>query len=501
MTIRLAYARINQESNAFSPLTTDLDNFTRFHFLKGKGLARAVKPFHSEVPGFTPWGELSGFSHALRNEDVELVPIVSAWALPSGPLSAEAYQALQAHLREGLEAAGNIDGVYLALHGSMRAHGDVPEPEEGLIRTARDVIGERPLAVSYDLHGLMTPTKVELPDIVTAYRTNPHRDLPQIGARTARLLLRTVRGEIRPTKTWRTLPMAFGGGLEVDFLEPMRSIFRRMKEMEKENPRILFPSLFMVHPFTDAAPLGWSSVALTDGDEDLAARVADELADAAWSVRHVPTPTIFGPAEAIDQARRAWWARKTGCVYFTDVSDVVGAGGVGDNPNLLRELLEHASDLCAYVPIRDAAAVDALWDRIGSHASVSVGGSLTPSHGPPVSVEGKVVSRQQTRKFGRGVGVDLGSVKLVITEDAPIGLYPNFYGRFGFPLRKADIVVVKSFFHFRIFHAPWLRKQIGVRTRGTTDLNLYESVTHDGPIHPAQPVDEWRSRDRMRRAI
>ena len=497
--LRIAYARINQETNAFSTLKTTLAEFEKLHYLEGPALRDACRPLKSEAPGLTPIGELTGFCWALRNENVELVPLLSAWTLPSGPLEQTTFETLRDRLRDALEEAGHIDGVYLALHGSMRAEG-YDEPEEELLRTTRSVIGDRPLAVSYDLHGLMTPTKVELPDIVTAYRTNPHRDLPQIGARTARLLLRAIRREIRPRVAWRSLPMAFGGGMEVDFLDPMRSIFKRMKRMEKDRT-LLFPSLFMVHPFTDASKLGWSTVALTDGDDDLAERVADELAEACWAVKDVPAPELAGPREGIEQARRARWARRLGAVFITDVSDVVGAGGVGDNPNLLAELRDHATDLVSYVPIRDPLALEMLWQRSkGTRVTVKLGATFTPNHGSPCEITGRVGERRDHPKTGRAIAFDAGHLKIVVTEGAPYGIYPSFFGGLGLPLRKADIVVVKSFFHFRIAHVPWVRKHIGIKTRGTTDIDLYESVRHDAPIHPRDPVRAWRPTDRARRS-
>lgn len=496
--LRIAYARFNQETNAFSTLTTTLADFEKQHYLEGAALSDACRPLTSEAPGLTPIGELTGFTWALRNEPVELVPLMSVWTLPSGPVEKATFDTLVERLRESLRAAGPLDGVYLALHGSMRAEG-YDEPEEEILRAVRSIIGDRPLAVSYDLHGLMTPGKVEIPDIVTAYRTNPHRDLPQIGARTARLLLRTIRGEIRPRVAWRTLPMAMGGGMEVDFLEPMRSIFARMKRME-EDPKLLFPSLFMVHPFSDSSRLGWSTIAMTDGDNDLAGRVAEDLADACWAVKDVPTPALKGPQEGIEEARKARWARRTGAVFVTDISDVVGAGGVGDNPNLLRELRDHATDLVSYVPIRDPKAVQRMWGHSkGSRVTVKLGAMFTPHLGTPCEVSGRVGERRDHPKTGRAIVLDAGHLKIVVTEGAPFGIYPSFFGGLGLPLRKADIIVVKSFFHFRIAHVPWVRKHIGIKTRGTTDIDLYETIRHDAPIHPRDQVSDWRATDAMRR--
>ena len=280
----------------------------------------------------------------------------------------------------------------------------------------------------------------------------------------------------------------------------MRSIFARMKRMEEEDPKLLFPSLFMVHPFSDSSRLGWSTIAMTDGDPDLAERVAEDLADACWAVKDVPTPALKGAQEGIEEARKARWARRTGAVFVTDISDVVGAGGVGDNPNLLRELRDHASDLVSYVPIRDPKAVQLMWGHTkGSRVTVKLGAMFTPHLGTPCQVSGRVGERRDHPKTGRAIVLDAGHLKIVVTEGAPFGIYPSFFGGLGLPLRKADIIVVKSFFHFRIAHVPWVRKHIGIKTRGTTDIDLYETIQHDAPIHPRDQVSDWRATDAMRR--
>src|SRR5262249_42945599 len=111
---RIAFARIAQESNALSPVTTELADFEDAHYLEGDALLRAATE-GPEVAGFFKRAELAGFVRAARARaaDVEPVPILSAWASSGGPLSASCFEVLEARLVEGLRRAGSLDGMYL----------------------------------------------------------------------------------------------------------------------------------------------------------------------------------------------------------------------------------------------------------------------------------------------------------------------------------------------------------------------------------------------------
>ena len=167
----------------------------------------------------------------------------------------------------------------------------------------RAVLGGAPLVVSHDLHGNVTRARVEAADAIVAYQTNPHRDHAQIGKKAGRIVIGTVLGEIKPTMAWRTLPMILGGGKTIDFLAPMRAVFRRMRRAEKRG-EVLAASTFMVHPWNDDPALGWSTVVVTDDDLAAAERLADELAEMCWERRH-EQPPAFPTRERGDRRRRA----------------------------------------------------------------------------------------------------------------------------------------------------------------------------------------------------
>jgi hypothetical protein len=82
-----------------------------------------------------------------------------------------------------------------------------------------------------------------------------------------------------------------------------------------------------------------------------------------------------------------------------------------------------------------------------------------------------------------------------------MAMRPAFYTDLGLSLWKADIVVVKNFFPFLLFFLPYNRKTLFVRTRGATDFHAAFRLAFDGPVHPRDPIDDWRPRDRARRGI
>lgn len=447
--------------------------------------------------------ELAGFVSAARarRSEIEPVPILSAWAPSNGPLSLACFETLEARLLEGVRRVHHerpLAGMYLCLHGAMGVHGLV-DPESRLLRGVREILGGAPLVVSHDLHGNLTRARVEAADAIVAYQTNPHRDHARIGAKAGRIVIGAALGELRPAMAWRSLPMLLGGGSTIDFLPPMRAVFRRIAELERRR-QALAASALMVHPWNADPHLGWSTVVVTDGDPAAADRLADELAERCWERRHDLPPAFSTASEAIAEARGAWLRRKLGCVMISDASDVVTAGAPGDSTHLLRALRSDARGLVTYCAVRDPQAIAALWGRAaGDRISLPIGGTLDPASSPPLPIEGTIASKHDRRGFGRTVVLVAEHLRIVITEGPAMVMRPAFYTDLGLSIWKADIVVVKNFFPFLLFFLPYNRKTLFVRTRGTTDFDAAFRPTFDGPMSPREPLDDWRERDRTRR--
>ncbi len=498
---RIAFARIAQETNALSPVPTVLRDFETSHYLEGDAVlaAAATGP---EVPGFFKRAELAGFISAVRDRrsEIEPVPVISAWASSGGSLSLECFETLEDRLVEGLRRSGPLDGMYLCLHGAMGAHG-IADPESRLLRSVRRVLGNVPIVVSHDLHGNLTRARVDAADAIVAYQTNPHRDHAKVGAKAGRIVIGTVLGELRPTMAWRTLPMILGGGKTIDFLAPMRAVFRRMARAESSG-EALAASTLMVHPWNDDPALGWSTAVVTDNDLPAAERLAEELAEQCWERRHQQPPEFPSAAEGIARARAARVRRKLGCVTMSDASDVVTAGAPGDSTHLLRALLEQATGLLTYCAVRDPHAIETLWPRAaGDHVALSIGGTLDPARSKPLPVSGTIVSKHDQHGFGKTVVLAVDHLRIVVTEGPSMVMRPSFYKAVGLSPWKADIVMVKNFFPFLMFFLAYNRKTIFVRTHGTTDFDAAFQLRFDGPMHPRDAIDDWHPRDRHRRGL
>jgi microcystin degradation protein MlrC len=498
--LRIGYGRIFHEGCAFSPMPTTEADFHRMHVMEGAELARAASLQGTELKSFFPHAELTGFVQAAKIAgNVEAVPLASSMAVPSGPITRACFEWLVDRLLTSLAQAGELDGLYLALHGSMEVIGLGESPEGVILRRVREQIGaDVRIAASFDLHGNMTPSVVDPLDILVAYRTNPHWDLAPTGFRAGNRLIRTLRGQVRPVKAWRKLPLVLGGGTTVNFMNPMRGVFARMSAME-EDPRVLAASLFMVHPFTSSTELGWSVHVITDGDADLAERLADELADLAWEAARTPIPKLSPIDEAIAEAKGSLF-RKLGPVTLVDTDDIVGAGAPGGSTQILERLAAEPRALRALVPVHDPelyAQLEGL--PLGTEVEVEVRG--TPGYDQPVVPLRVRVEAKSTSEFGARVRVDAGSIHLAIAKDPPLPIHPGFWRELGVDPREADVMVQKNFFHYRIFYAALSFRHVPVASRGATNLGRVTELPQRVPSRPTVELRDWREGDRLLRGL
>jgi microcystin degradation protein MlrC len=483
---RVAVAEISQETNSFSPVPTTLEDFEAGYLCRGAAIL-------DRIPG---WTAIAGFLAAVRDRgmgEVDVVPLLAAAAVSGGPVRREVYGRFKTEIVDGLRAAGCIDGIYLVLHGAMGVEG-MSDPEGDLLEAVRSVAGSSvPVGCSFDLHANLTALRARLATFVVGYKTNPHRDRFRTGYDAGRILLAAVRGEAKPVMVVRKMRLLKGGGMNIDFLPPMRSIFRRMKRMERADGA-LSVSIFPVHLWLDDPELGWSAVAVTDGDHALAVKLAEELADRCWAVRTAPHARGLAPEEAVAIAKRSRLARLFGTLVVCDAADATGAGAPGDGTQVLRALLGEGRGLVSYVPVRDPAAVALLWDAAeGSTVTASVGGKLSPPYNSPVEVTGTVLRTSEGAR-GRTVILRAGGVHVILTELPEMAATPGYFRHLGLSLWKADLVVVKNLFPFRYTYALYNRMTLDVLTMGVSDVDVHRLPYRliPRPIYPLDEVGDWR---------
>jgi len=496
--LRIAYGRIFHEANTHSPLLTTRADFERMHHLSGEELRRATALRRSELEGYLPYAELTGFVQAARVAgDVHPLPLSSSLAVPGGPLSRDCFEWLLADLLGRLADCGPVDGIYLALHGSMEVDGLGRAPEAVILEAVRSAVRpEVKIAVSYDLHANLSRGLVDPVDVLIGYRTNPHWDLAPTGYRAGDRLIRALRGRCRPVHAWRKLPLVLGGGTTIDFVRPMRAVFAKMRALEAD-PRVLSASLFMVHPFTAAEDLGWAAHVCTDDEPELAAELAERVADHAWDQRNVAMPAMRTVDAALDEVADGLW-RRFGPVSLVDADDIVGAGAPGGSTHIVAALVRDDRGLRSYVPVHDPEAAAAAWTApLGSAHHVTLRG--TPGYGQPVVRFDATIGARSRTDFGQTVRLDAGPFHVVVTERPCLPVHPKFWREVGLNPRRADVIVQKNFFHYRMFYAAISFVHLPVTSDGATSLARVRDRPYKVPTHPGTPLEDWRPYDPLLR--
>ena len=178
----------SHETNTFSKAPADLDAFRARRFFEGGDIFPNFAGTNSEMAAFMEAADRHGW---------ELVPAIATQAMPSGPVTAAAFNYVRDRILSTL-TEGPYDAILLALHGAMVS--EAGEDGEGtLLQSIRDIAGPAiPIAVTLDLHANVTIDMARLADIMVSYRTYPHVDQFETGKVAADLLARTLAGEIRP---------------------------------------------------------------------------------------------------------------------------------------------------------------------------------------------------------------------------------------------------------------------------------------------------------------
>src|SRR5580692_9764328 len=263
---RIAVGGFLHETNTFAPTKATYDDFVH----GGGWPAMAQGPDVLKVMRHINVG-LAGFVEAAEANGWEMVPTISCGASPSAHVTEDAFERIVKVIIDGIKAAGQIDAVYLDLHGAMvTEHFDDGEGE--VLRRVRDVIGkDLPLVVSLDLHANVTPQMVEHADALIAYRTYPHVDMADTGRAAAKHLALLLRTKQRFAKAFRQLPFLIAISWQCTNDEPCKSIYRGLAALESDTvPTLSFAPGFPAADFVNCGPSVFA-YGKTQADADAAA--------------------------------------------------------------------------------------------------------------------------------------------------------------------------------------------------------------------------------------
>lgn len=372
--MRIAIAGFSHESNTFSAKPTTLDDFSIW---RGQEMIDHYAPtFH----------EIAGYIAGADEYDYDLHATLGANATPAGTVTREAYETIIGEILDNLRSAkGQIDGILLALHGAMVTQ-DYPQGDAETVRRVRELMGpDFPIIVTHDYHGNIPEQLVRDANALIIYKTNPHIDQRERGLQAADLLVRTIRKEVKPVTAFRKPDVLFNIAFHNTSLPPMQPIMQAAIDLEKE-PGILAVSIAAGYQYADVPAMGPSIVVVADGDQALAERGAQRLADMMWAARDELTPQLPDPAEAVRLAMNA----NAFPVSLFDAGDNIGGGSAADSTLILDELLKQKADGWV-VAIYDPESVEACEEAgIGATVSLMVGGKTDNVHGPTLPITGRV---------------------------------------------------------------------------------------------------------------
>jgi microcystin degradation protein MlrC len=372
---RIAVCGFIHESNTFNPLRTDRAAFAAQSLSFGPALLDEWRDAHHEVGGFLEAAAAEGF---------EPIPILMAWATPSGPVTADVFDEITGAIIDGVKRA-RPDGLLLALHGAMVAESHLDADGETLARLRQALGQDFPIVVTFDLHGNLSERLIDGCTAAVAYRTNPHVDQRERGRRAARLLARTLRGEVRPRTALAKPPLLVNIMVQDTSAEPLKSFMDDVRGLE-DRPGILAASLLPGFAYADVPQMGPSVVVVADGDAALARREADRLGERLWEARARLNKRLPDAATAVAQALQA----ERPPVVLVDTGDNVGGGSAADGTVLLAEMLRQgATDgvVCLYDPegVRHCQSAGA-----GAEITLTVGGKVDRRHGDPLTLTARV---------------------------------------------------------------------------------------------------------------
>ena len=488
--MRIAVIHVAQETNDFNPIPTTLRDYQGFGILEGPAIFETLRGF----------GQIGGHLAAVEaaGGDVQSVPLLRAFAVAGGRIDPESYRFFTDRIRALLSAAGPVDGLSLQLHGACAAEG-IDDVEGEQLALCREILGpDLPIVLELDHHANVTDKMVALSTAIVAHRTQPH-DPYDTGVIGAELLIRLLRDGIRPAMAWRKIPLLSHQEQFLTSAGPMKTWFDHARARERD-PRVLHVANFPMQPWLDVAEGGWATVVVTDGDRELAERLADEMADLAWSMRD-----DFQVREAlgIDEAVRQADAAPRGVVVLSDTGDTVFGGAAGDSNLLLEAMLRLGIRGRALVPLISPAAVARLVAAgEGARVTLPLGGDRAPAFFRPLEVTGTVrrvgggiirladYNHQPLVDMGRVAVFEVGNVTLLISELRGVaGNVPGAYRAFGIEPADYRMAVLKTASNFQYF-SPLTSQVLRVDTRGPgqSDIKTLPWRRIPRPIYPLDPM-------------
>ena len=452
--MKIAIGGFHHETNTFAPEKADYQSFLEPDswpgLTEGEALVDMVEGMNLGISGFIQESMMRGH---------ELAPMLWCSACPSSFVTFDAYERVASSMLDHLANSMPVDAVYLDLHGAMVT--DHQQDGEGeLLARVRSVIGpDVPLVVSLDLHANITARMFSLADVLVGYRTYPHVDLAETGEQAAKVLDRMLEG-MRPSKAMRKFEFLIPLVWQCTLIEPCKSIYRRLAEIEEKNPNIWSLSFTPGFPPADIHEVGPCIVGYGSGEDGSSLEAAvSELESHIESVQSEFEGKIYAPHEAVDYAMNS----ENLPVVIADTQDNPGAGGNSDTLGMLRALIDKKAQSALIGLVYDpVSAQKAHQAGVGVEIELELGALSRWQNEAPLKMKFLVQALGDGKFMGTGpmwggANMQLGPMAALRIDDIEVLVSSkkmqlgdkSIIRHLGIEPSDRNIIVVKSSVHFR----------------------------------------------------
>lgn len=480
--MRIAIGGFQHETNTFAPTKADYRVFEQADswpaLQQGPSLVSTFNAsMNIPIAGFI--AEALRFGHTF-------VPLAWCHATPSAHVTEDAFERITGMIVDGLRDKSAYDAVYLDLHGAMVCE-HVDDGEGEILERVRKMIGDDvTLVASLDLHANVTEQMVMNADALIIYRTYPHIDMGETGARAAAHMEAIFSGLPKQAKAFRQVDYLIPLTAQCTMSEPAAGLYREVAALDGVvlgNGRVSSVSLSTGFPPADFIGCGASIVAY--GDTEAAANeAADQITKRMVESEPLFREKLWSPRDAVSYAIQK--NSMSGPVVLADTQDNPGAGGNGDTVGVLRELLAQKATRAALGVLFDPqSAADAAAAGEGATVRLKLGAKTGGANEEPVDAEFEVVKITDgeflaTGPFYGGSHMSLGTtarlrsggVEIVVASRKAQCADKEMLRHTGIEPSKLAILVVKSSVHFRADFQPMSSEVLIVESPGPNIADL-----------------------------
>ena len=493
MKKRILVCEFKQETDTFNPVISRAEMFN------------AGGPFEGEAPFADRLSYRSNAVHggvdAITAAGGEAIPTIFMSATSGGRMDDALLTEMKERMEYYIRNVGDFDGIYAALHGATCTE-TCDDACGDLLEHLRKLVGDKPIAASFDLHANITQKVLKNADVVCGYQTYPHVDFYEVGHRAASLLMEKLSGKTRHLAAVH-IPMLIPPAGYTTSTEPFKSLMEAGHNMVKSGKLLDF-SVFAVQPWLDIPEIASSTIAIAE-DPEAAKACAEELAEMLFALRDEVQPELLSVDEIIDIAEANTTDQP---VILADSADSPNGGAPGDSPVVAMRLLERGSTLKAGMFVVDPEAVKKAFELgVGGEAEFYVGASLTPGMPGPLKAKGRVCSlhdgyftvegpanRGATSHIGNAAVVRFGTVDILLCEKGGSSGDPQYFRHFGIEPSLYDLIVVKANTSFRVPYGKISNLIYAADTPGAGASNLKQMQWNHLPkgLYPFDLPEDYK---------